>query len=186
MKKTALILTAIILSFTSCDKAEEGNLLEPLATGTLNGILLDFNVIMSDVIQSNGTETAYIVMRKDFEGYNKPSANGKQLLIRIEPYNGAGTYNVNANSFWILAEEITIAGSVYNATNHRFSSDEKDGMMKVVITEDAVKQGKRILVGNFEGKNGITEKITSTGSQTQPLKTMEFKNVSFVAPEGEF
>lgn len=58
--------------------------------------------------------------------------------------------------------------------------------MKVEITEDGIKQEKRTLIGKFEGINGITEKVTSTGSQATNLVTKEFKDVSFVAPKGAF
>jgi len=184
-KLTYLYLAAIALLSFSCDKTEDGDLITPKATGTLNGNTLEFTTILSDVISNNGVETAYIVMRKDFEGYNKPATNGQQLLIRIEPFNGPGTYSVNANSFWVFEDEITISGSNITSTLHRFSSDESSGLMKVIITEDAVKQGKRTLVGSFEGKNGISIKNTGTANQSLPLKSMEFKSVTFTAPDGE-
>jgi hypothetical protein len=184
MKKLIYYFLPLLSLVFACDKSESGDLSSPTVSGSLNGAPVDFTVILSDVISSNGSETAYIVMRRDFEGFNKPSSNGKQLLIRIEPYTGKGSYQVNSNSFWVFEEEINISGGNFSSTLHRFSSDETSGSMKVEITEDAIKQGKRTLVGSFEGINGITEKVTSTGSQSTTLKSMEFKNITFVAPEG--
>ncbi|MHA7128397.1 hypothetical protein [Algoriphagus namhaensis] len=184
MKKSIYLLIPFLLFALSCQDSEESDLSQPGVTGTLNGNPVDFSTIVSDVVSSNGTETAYIVMRKDFQGFNQPATNGQQLLIRIEPYTGPGTYRVNANTFWVYEEEINNSGNNFSSMLHRFSSDESAGSMLVEITEDASKNGKRTLVGKFEGVNGITEKVSATGSQPQTLKTMDFKNVGFVAPEG--
>lgn len=186
MKKSIYIFLPFLLFIFSCKDSEETDLSQPGVTGTLNGSPVDFSSIVSDVVNSNGAETAYIVMRKDFQGFNQPATNGQQLLIRIEPYDGPGTYRVNANTFWVYEEEINNSGNSFSSILHRFSSDESTGSMLVEITEDEVKQGKRTLVGKFEGVNGITEKVSETGSQTQTLKTMDFKNVGFVAPKGAF
>lgn len=186
MKKLFYYFLPLLAFSFACEETENGDLASPTVTGTLNGAPIDFTEIFSDITSSNGSETAYIVMRRDFEGYNNPSTDGKQLLIRIDPYTGEGTYQVNSNSFWVYSEEITVSGGDVSYTLHRFSSDEASGSMKVEITEDGIKQGKRTLIGKFEGINGITEKVTSTESQTSNLIAKEFKDVSFVAPEGAF
>jgi|GEM_PF-2547838 hypothetical protein len=46
--------------------------------------------------------------------------------------------------------------------------------MKTVIIKDAVRQVNRTLIENFDGKNEITEKVTSTTSQG--FKSIEFKD----------
>lgn len=186
MKKFIYFLLPIFALVLGCSDSEDVDPTQPSVSGTLNGTAVDFTTILSDIVSNNGTETAYIVMRKDFQGFNQPATNGKQLLIRIEPYTGPGTYRVNANTFWVFEEEINIAGTDFSAVLHRFSSDETMGSMSVEITQDTEKQGKRTLVGKFEGVNGITEKVSATSSQVQAVQTMEFKNVAFVAPKGAF
>ncbi len=153
-------------------------------TGKVNGQDIGLVKVFSDVSSGGGSTTAYIVARKDFEGFDKPATNGKQLLIRISPYNGIGTYNSSAQAFWVYEENINTNGSTSLSSKlHRYSNTETSGNISIEITSDNTENGKRVLRGKFSGESGTTLQINGMNEVKLPLETLKISDLSFIAPQ---
>ena len=138
--------------------------------------------ITSDISGSGSGTVMYITAKTDFESFNKPAKNGKQLLIRIQPYTGVGQYTV-AQGFWNYSSDINVTDAT-NATwtTNRYSSTEKTGSMSLEITSDKTEDGKRVIRGKFSGESGVTIKNTYATQKEVPLELFKLTDVDFVAP----
>ena len=155
-------------------------------SGKINGTAIPPSTIFSDIQTSGSSEVMYITARTDFESFSKATTNGKQLLVRIQPYTGVGKYTTTAQGFWVYSTDINVVDA-NNAkwTIHRYSDKEKSGSMNLEITSDKTENGKRVVRGKFSGESGITLKIVNNVQTEVPLESFKLSEIDFVAPQKE-
>ncbi|RYE14559.1 MAG: hypothetical protein EOP51_27945 [Sphingobacteriales bacterium] len=186
MKKYIIMILASGILAAGCGKDDELELetsAEGKITGKVNGTDIGMATITSEVSTSGGSQVLYITARKDFESYTKPTTNGKQLLIRIQPYTGVGTYTTTAQSFWTYTDNITVVdANNYSWKLHRYSTTETTGSMNVQITSDNTENGKRVIRGKFTGESGVTLMINGANETKPPLEVFKLTAIDFIAP----
>ena len=191
MKNYILIILSVLICLGGCSKEDSKSELEVSAegkmTGKVNGTDIGMATIFSDVSGTGDAQTMYITARKNLESLSKAATNGKQFLIRVQPYKGVGNYTVSANSFWTYMENINIVDNNNSSDKtHSFGSTDTKGSMSVEITSDKTEGGKRVIRGKFSGESGSTiqtdTKLGKVVRQTLTLEAFKLTDISFIAP----
>lgn len=181
-----MILSVLLLA-GGCKKDDNVEISsEGKITGKINGVDIGPSTIFSDIQTSGSSQVMYITAKTDFESFSKPSTNGKQLLVRIQPYTGIGKYTTTAQGFWVYSTNIKVVdASTGSWTTHRYSDTEKTGSMNLEITSDKTENGKRVIRGKFSGESGVTLKISNFDQKEVPLEAFKLSDINFVAPAKE-
>ncbi|MCC5919000.1 MAG: hypothetical protein JJU02_16920 [Cryomorphaceae bacterium] len=183
------VISAICLLFAcSKDDDDENNgTTEGTVTGNIGGVTLNDPDVFSHFSTNaiNNDNVLYVEVWDGFSGNNNPSSDGKALMIRIEPYNGPGTYGANENSFWTFRENIQTDGTWQNNTfiQHEYGDDLPQGAMSVVISKDETLGGTRVISGTLNGESGRTKSFDGMDQQELTLQTFKIEDMDFVAPE---
>ncbi len=187
MKKFTLMILSVLVLAVGCKKDKDNNVeiaADGKITGKLNGAELKFASVTSDIQTSGSSEVMYITANSNFVDYKTPTTNGKQLLVRVQPYKGVGTYTKSDQSFWVYRENINIVDAAHLTYKiHRYTDTETKGSMSLEITSDKTENGKRVVRGKFSGESGVTLQIKDyEPNKTLPLEAFALTSVNFIAP----